>query len=252
MQAYPTNMNKKKTALVTGGAKGIGGAICEQLARDGYNIALNYNTSEKEALALKEKLASFTDIEIFKADVSYSEQVNAMFAEIEKSFDGIDVLVNNAGIAQQALFTDITDEMWQRMIGVNLTGAFNCCRRALPYMINNKYGAIVNIASMWGEVGASMEVHYSTAKAGLIGMTKALAKEVGLSGVRVNAVSPGVVLTDMMNSFSESDKENLKDETPLNSLGTPEDIAQAVSFLVSDNARFITGQVLSVNGGFVI
>lgn len=252
MQAYPTNMNKKKTALVTGGAKGIGGAICEQLARDGYNIALNYNTSEKEALALKEKLASFTDIEIFKADVSDSKQVNAMFDEIEKSFGGVDVLVNNAGIAQQALFTDITDEMWQRMIGVNLTGAFNCCRRALPYMINNKYGAIVNIASMWGEVGASMEVHYSAAKAGLIGLTKALAKEVGLSGITVNAVSPGVVLTDMMSTFSDEDKKSLADDTPMGTLGKAEDIASAVSYVVSDKARFITGQVISVNGGFVI
>ena len=162
------------------------------------------------------------------------------------------VLVNNAGIAEQSLFTDITDDMWARMIGTNLSGAFYCSREALKNMIHEKDGVIINIASMWGEVGASTEVHYSAAKAGLIGLTKALAKEAGLSGVRVNAVSPGVVLTDMMSGFSESDKEALREETPLNILGTPDDIAQAVSFLVSDKASFITGQVISVNGGFVI
>ena len=245
-------MDSKKTALVTGGAKGIGEAICVGLAKDGYNIAINYNSSEKEALSLKEKLSTYTDIEIFRADVSDSQQVNTMFNEIEKHFGGVDILVNNAGIAQQVLFTEITDEMWQKMIGVNLTGAFNCCRRALPYMINQKNGSIVNIASMWGEVGASMEVHYSASKAGLIGLTKALAKEVGLSGITVNAVSPGVVLTDMMSQFSDEDKKVLADETPVGVLGKAEDIASAVSFLVSEEARFITGQVLSVNGGFVI
>lgn len=242
----------KKTALVTGGAKGIGAAVCRALAKDGYNIALNFNTSEKEALSLKNELSAVTSVEIFKADVSDSEQVKKMFSEIENIFGGADVLVNNAGIAQQALFTDITDEMWQKMIGTNLTGAFNCCRSALPYMIREKCGSIINIASMWGEVGASMEVHYSAAKAGLIGLTKALAKEVGLSGITVNAVSPGVVLTDMMAQFSDEDKKVLADETPIGVLGTPEDIAAAVSFLASEKARFITGQVVSVNGGFVI
>ena len=241
-----------KVALVTGGARGIGKAICRALAKDGFKIAVNYNNSENEASALKKELSAITDVEIFKCDVSDSNAVKEMFFEISQKMGNVNVLVNNAGVAEQVLFTDTTDEMWQRMINTNLSSAFYCSREALRNMISDKNGVIINIASMWGEVGASMEVHYSTAKAGLIGMTKALAKEVGLSGIRVNAVSPGVVLTDMMNSFSESDKENLKDETPLNSLGTPEDIAQAVSFLVSDNARFITGQVLSVNGGFVI
>ncbi len=245
-------MKNNKTALVTGGAKGIGAAVCCSLAKDGYNIALNFNTSEKEALCLKDELSKITNIEIFKADVSDSIQVKKMFSKIENVFGGVDVLVNNAGIAQQALFTDITDEMWQKMIGVNLTGAFNCCRSALPYMIREKNGSIINIASMWGEVGASMEVHYSATKAGLIGLTKALAKEVGLSGVTVNAVSPGVVLTDMMSQFSDEDKKVLADETPLGILGTPEDIASAVRFLASEKAKFITGQVISVNGGFVI
>lgn len=246
------DMNNKKVALVTGGARGIGSAICRSLAKDGFKIAINYNNSEKEATALKNELSEITEVDIFKCDVSDSNSVNAMFLEISQKLGNVNVLINNAGIAEQVLFTDITDEMWQKMINTNLSGAFYCSREALKNMVNEKNGVIINIASMWGEVGASMEIHYSTAKAGLIGMTKALAKEVGLSGVRVNAVSPGVVLTDMMNAFSEEDKEILKDETPLNTLGTPEDIADAVSFLVSDKARFITGQVLSVNGGFVI
>ena len=245
-------MENRKCALVTGGARGIGKAICRALANDGYNIAINYSSSYDEAVKLKEELSIMTQAEIFKADVSDSQQVNDMFNAVEEIFGGVDLLVNNAGIAGQVLFTDITDDMWQRMIGVNLTGAFNCCRRALPRMINEKSGNIINIASMWGEVGASMEVHYSATKAGLIGLTKALAKEVGLSGIRVNAVSPGVVLTDMMSAFSDEDKELLKEETPLNTLGSPSDVADAVSFLASDKSKFITGQVLSVNGGFVI
>ena len=245
------SMNNK-VALVTGGARGIGRAICRSLANDGFKIAINYNNSEKDAQSLKVELSQITDAEIFKCDVSDADAVREMFSEISQKLGSVNVLVNNAGVAEQVLFTDITDEMWQRMINTNLSSAFYCSREALKNMINEKNGVIINIASMWGEVGASMEVHYSTAKAGLIGMTKALAKEVGLSGVRVNAISPGVVLTDMMNTFSEEDKEALKEETPLNALGTPEDIADAVSFLVNDKAKFITGQVLSVNGGFVI
>lgn len=245
-------MISKKVALVTGGARGIGSAICRSLVNDGFKIAINYNKSEKEALALKNELSKITEVEIFKCDVSDSVAVKRMFNEISQSLGNVSVLVNNAGVAEQALFTDITDEMWNKMINTNLSSAFYCSREALKTMINEKNGVIINIASMWGEVGASMEVHYSAAKAGLIGMTKALAKEVGLSGVRVNAISPGVVLTDMMSSFSEGDKQALKEETPLNTLGAPENIADAVSFLVSDKAAFITGQVLSVNGGFVI
>lgn len=245
-------MNNKKTALVTGGAKGIGSAICRALAKDGYKIAINYNSSQNEAVDLKNELSAITEVEIFKADVSDSKQVNEMFSQIQKTFGGVDVLVNNAGIAGQMLFTDITDETWQKMINVNLSGAFYCCREALRFMINKKSGKIINIASMWGETGASMEVHYSASKAGLIGLTKALAKEVGLSGVTVNAVSPGVIMTDMMKSFTEDDITALKDETPLNALGTVENVADAVSFLASRKADFITGQVISVNGGFVI
>ena len=241
-----------KVALITGGAKGIGAAICRALAENGYSIAINYNTSVCDAENIKKELSRVTDVEIFKADVSSSVDVNKMFDEVESRFGGVDVLVNNAGIAQQSLFTDVTDEMWHKMIDTNLSSAFYCCKRALPFMINKKQGVIVNVASMWGEVGASMEVHYSVSKAGLIGLTKALAKEVGLSGIRVNAVSPGVISTDMMSGFSAEDVDVLKNDTPLNRIGTPEDIANVEAFLVSDKAGFVTGQVFSVNGGYII
>ncbi|MBS7360236.1 MAG: 3-oxoacyl-ACP reductase FabG [Oscillospiraceae bacterium] len=245
-------MKENKVALVTGGAKGIGEAVCRALAKDGYALAINYNSSKKEAESLKRELSAVTDVEIFKADVSDSKEVDAMFSRIENRLGNVSVLVNNAGISEQALFTDITDDMWSKMINTNLSGAFYCSRRALKNMINEKSGVIINIASMWGEVGGSLEVHYSASKAGLIGLTKALAKEVGLSGIRVNAVSPGVIETDMMAHFTETDKNTLKDETPLNKLGTPKDVANAVSFLASERAEFITGQIISVNGGIVI
>ncbi len=241
-----------KVALVTGGAKGIGAEICRHLAKMGYNIAINYNSSETEAFALKHELSAICNAEIFKADVSSAEEVELMFAAVEDTMGSVDLLVNNAGIAQQALFTDITDEMWQRMIGVNLTGVFNCCKNALPDMVKRHSGNIINVTSMWGQVGASMEVHYSAAKAGVIGLTKALAKEVGLSGIRVNAVAPGVISTDMLASFTNEDMVMLKEETPLNRIGTVEDVAKAVCFLASEDSSFITGQVISVNGGFVI
>lgn len=243
---------KNKIALVTGGAKGIGAAICRELAHEGYTLAINYKSSETAAQSLKEELSRFTTVEIFEADVSDSSQVEEMFSAVESTLGEVNLLVNNAGIAQQSLFTDISDDMWQKMLGVNLSGVFYCCRRALKPMINEKSGKIINVTSMWGEVGASMEVHYSAAKAGVIGLTKALAKEVGLSGITVNAVSPGVVMTDMMKNFSKEDKEALKEETPLNRLGEPDDIAGMVSFLASSKADFITGQIISVNGGFVI
>ena len=242
-----------KTAVVTGASRGIGKATAKKLCENGYAVALIYkNSAEKVNEVKAELLGNGFVAECYRADVSDSVQVNAVFEKIENELGTVSVLVNNAGISSQSVFTDITDKMWQEMIGTNLTGVFNCCRAALPNMIKNHAGVIINIASMWGEVGASCEVHYSAAKAGVIGLTKALAKEVGVSGIRVNAVSPGVIKTDMLNAFSENDLEELKNETPLMRLGTPEDIANAVEFLVSEKASFITGQVLSVNGGFVI
>ena len=241
---------KNKVAFVTGGAKGIGSAIVKRLISDGYKVAFTYNNSEEKALALANEFDE--NCKAYKLDITDSNAVKTIVDDIENSFGEIHILVNNAGIAEQALFTDITDEMWHRMIDTNLSGAFYCSRAVLKYMINRKSGKIINIASIWGETGGSCEVHYSASKSGLIGMTKALAKEVGLSGITVNSVSPGVILTDMTSHFDEETMNALKEETPLNKIGTPEDVAGAVSFLASKDADFITGQNISVNGGMNI
>ena len=239
-----------KVAFVTGGAKGIGKAIVKRLLSDGYKVAFTYNISEEKAQKLCAD--SGADCKAFKLDVTDSNAVKTVVDDIEKNFGEIAVLVNNAGVAEQSLFTDITDEMWHRMIETNLSGAFYCSRAVLKYMINRKSGKIINISSIWGETGSSCEVHYSASKSGLIGMTKALAKEVGLSGITVNSVSPGVILTDMTSHFDEDTMNALKEETPLYRIGTPEDVAGAVSFLASKDADFITGQNISVNGGMNI
>ncbi len=235
----------KKVAVVTGGAKGIGSAIVKKLVNDGYSVAFTYNNSEEKALALCAEMGE--SCKAYKLDITDSKAVKNVVDNIERIFGEIAILVNNAGIAEQVLFTDITDEMWHRMIETNLSGAFYCSRAVLPYMINRKSGKIINISSIWGETGGSCEVHYSASKAGLIGMTKALAKEVGLSGITVNSVSPGVILTDMTSHFDEETMNLLKEETPLNKIGTPEDVAGAVSFLCSKDADFITGENISVN-----
>ncbi len=239
-----------KVAFVTGGAKGIGSAIVKRFIKDGYNVVFTYNNSEEKALALANELGEIC--KAYKLDITDSNAVNTAMADVEKTFGEIYVLVNNAGIAEQALFTDINDEMWHKMIETNLSGAFYCSRAVLKYMINRKNGKIINISSIWGETGGSCEVHYSASKAGLIGMTKALAKEVGLSGITVNCVSPGVILTDMTSHFNKDTMNELKEKTPLNKIGTPEDVAGAVAFLASADADFITGQDLAVNGGMNI
>ena len=239
-----------RCAIVTGASRGIGRAVAKRLARDGFSLALIYKNSADKAEELAEELEC--DAKIYKCDISESNSVNNTVEKIIEDFSGVFLLVNNAGIAQQKLFTDITDRDWQEMLSVNLSGAFYFSRAVLPYMIHNKSGKIINIASMWGETGGSCEVHYSAAKAGIIGMTKALAKETGLSGITVNAVSPGAVKTDMLSSFSEQELDLLQNDIPLNRLATAEDIANAVAFLASGEADYITGQVLSVNGGIVI
>ena len=242
----------KKTVVVTGASRGIGREIAIEFARNGYNVLANYNNSEKEAIELEKMLIEEGySIKVFKADVSKSYESDAMIEYCLKEFGGLDVLVNNAGISQDKLFTDITDEEWERMMSVNVTSVFNCSRRALQHMIWEKSGSIINITSMWGETGGSCEVHYSASKAAIIGMTKALAKEVGPSNIRVNAVSPGVIMTDMCAYYGEDTLNELKDETPLMKLGKPEDVAETVYFL-AEKAKFITGQVIGVNGGMVI
>lgn len=241
-----------RTAVITGGTRGIGRAAVKMFAEKGYRVAFLYRSSEEKANELVNELSNYTDVTAVKCDVSSSDSVNEAFKRIRAEFGSIDVLVNNAGIAQQKLFTDITDEDWTRMMGINAGGVFNCCRAALPDMIHKKSGRIINISSMWGQVGASCEVHYSASKAAVIGLTKALAKEVGPSGITVNCIAPGVVDTDMMSSFTDDIKAELADETPLCRLGTPDDVAKAIMFLASEEAGFITGQVLGVNGGFII
>ncbi len=243
-----------KTALVTGASRGIGTACAIALAKCGYNIVLNYNKSEKKALELSKIIADnyCVDVMCIKADVSDKAQVDEMVKKAEKKFSIIDVLVNNAGISLQKLFTDTSEEEWNEVISTNLTSVYNVTHAVLPLMIKEHVGSIINISSMWGEVGASCEVAYSASKAGVIGLTKALAKEVAPSSIRVNCITPGVIMTDMMSSFDENDLAFIKEEIPLGVFGTAKNVADTVAFLASEKASYITGQVIGVNGGMVI
>ena len=242
-----------KTVLVTGASRGIGRETALVFAKEGYNVIINYNTHGQDARRVKaEILNAGGRAEAIHADVSDRGQVEDMVGRARQLSGRIDVLVNNAGIAQQKLFTDITEQDLDRMFDINVKGMFHCTQAVLPQMISDKRGKIVNVSSIWGIVGASCEVHYSAAKAAVIGFTKALAKEVGPSGIQVNCVAPGVVETDMNASLDAYAREMLKEETPLGCIGKPSDIAQAILFLAEDKSRFITGQVLSPNGGMII
>ena len=234
----------KKTALITGSSRGIGRAIAILFARNNYNVVINYNKSEKEAQELYDMLSKENlNVRIFKADVSNVQEANALVNYTIGQFENIDVLVNNAGISKPCLFTDISYEQWDEMISTNLSSVFYVTKKALQYMLPNQSGHIINISSMWGLVGSSFEVDYSATQAGIIGMTKALAKELGPSNINVNAIAPGVIQTDMLNDLSQ--------DTPLMRIGKPEDIAKCALFL-AEQGDFITGQVISSNGGFVI
>ena len=242
----------RRIALVTGSSRGIGRAIALQLAQDGYAVAVNGRSPESVRAVAAEIIARGGDAKGYVCDVTDAEAVARMGDAVERELGTVTALVNNAGIAQQKLLTDVTDTEWRRMMASHVDGAFYTCRRFLPGMIRRQTGSIVNISSMWGQVGGSCEVPYSAAKAALIGFTRALAKEVGPSGIRVNCVAPGVIQTDMMAGFDEAALQELREDTPLCRLGTVQDVAQAAAFLLSDAAGFITGQVLAPNGGMII
>lgn len=241
------------TVIVTGASRGIGKACALAFGKSGANVIINYTRSKEKAEELCEYISKLGGRALpFCADVADRKAVDEMIAFAHSNFGSISILVNNAGIAEQIMFCDITEEKWDRMFAVDVKGVYNCIQAALPDMIHNKSGRIINISSMWGITGASCEVHYSAAKAAVIGMTKALAKELGPSGITVNAIAPGVISTEMNGNISEEIMSELKEETPIGRIGTPEDIAETALFLASPKASFITGEVISVNGGFVI
>ena len=243
----------KDKVLITGASRGIGLATAQLFAAKGHPVVLNYNKNRESAFAAARAINAAGGIAMaIQADVSDRAQVEAMFAEIESQLGGVDILINNAAVARQCLFTDISPEEWRNTFAVNVDGMFHCSQLALPHMLRQHKGCIVNLSSMWGQVGASCEVLYSATKAAVIGLTKALAQEAGPGGVRVNCVAPGVIDTEMNAHLSAEAMDTLKNDTPLMRLGTPEDVANAIYFLTSHNASFITGQVLSPNGGYVV
>ena len=240
-----------KTVLITGAAKGIGKAMAITFAKNGYSVGINYNSSIDDAEKLKSELLSLgVDVEAFKADVSNPIEVNNLAKSFINRFGHIDVLINNAGVSCAKPLSDIEVCEWDSIITTNLSSAFYLTKALLPYFLKNKEGSIINISSIWGEYGASCEVPYSASKAGLIGFTKALSKELGLSGIRVNSISPGFIETDMTSCYSDEDKAEFIKGLSLQRLGTPQEIADVAFFLASDKAKYITGQNICVDGGF--
>ncbi len=243
----------KKSAIITGGSGDIGSAVCKALAAKGYNIIVNYNKNKNKADALSSSLRLLgCEAYAFKADVSNKKEVFDMMNFALEKFGRIDLLVNNAGKSYIDTITSLEDEKAEEIFSVNLKGTYLCCKEASKIMVHQKCGKIINISSMWGDIGASCEVAYSASKAGINGLTKALAKELALSGITVNAVSPGLIATKMNETVSTDDLNSFVEEIPLGRIGTVEDIAKSVIFLASDDADYITGQILSVSGGYVI
>jgi len=242
-----------RTVLITGASRGIGAETARRFAAAGYAVALNYDRSEAQAQALAEELtAAGHEALAVRADVSDPVQVRNMVDNVLDKFCQLDILVCNAGVSWQGLLTDMDDREWRRLCAVNLDGVFYCCRAVIPHFVRRKAGKIITVSSMWGQVGASCEAAYSAAKAGVIGLTKALAKELGPSGVTVNCVAPGVIATEMNRRLTAADLDALRQETPLERIGAPADAAESILFLASPGADFITGQVLAPNGGLVI
>ncbi|MCK9575183.1 MAG: 3-oxoacyl-ACP reductase FabG [Clostridia bacterium] len=245
--------NNKSTVIITGASRGIGRCTAELFAKNGYNVLINYLNSKVVAEKLVLSLNSMGySADCYKADVKNIKQVKEMVDYTINKFGGINVLVNNAGIALQKLFLDTTEQDFDNIIDVDLKGTFNAIKCTLPFMTDQKSGKIINISSVWGMVGGSCEVVYSAAKSGIIGLTKALAKELGIWNIQVNCVAPGIIDTDMNKNLSEQNIAELKDSTPLRRIGKPEEIAETILFLASDKANFITGQIISPNGGFII
>lgn len=244
----------KTTVLITGASRGIGAECARTFAKNGYNVAINYFRSEKNALDLKAEINDGGGVaEIFKADVSDEKQVEEMISAVVKRFGKVNVLVANAGVAKSGVFSDMTQSDFDKIFDTNVRGVFNVVKGVLPHMYERESGSIVTISSIWGQTGGSCEVLYSMSKAAIIGMTKALAKEVAPMHIRVNSVSPGAIDTDMLSGLTDEEKEDFIMQTPLNRLGEPKDVADAVLFLADDDkSSFITGHVLSVNGGYFI
>ena len=242
---------EKKIIIITGASRGIGREIAKTLAREGYTIIANYNKSEKEAQKLKKELQEENkEIDIYKANIANEEETQEMIKYVIKKYKKIDVLINNAGIDKIQLVTEVTKKDWDEIINTNLYGTFYISQQAAKNMIQNKQGKIINISSIWGQIGASMEVVYSISKAGVDGLTKALAKELGPSGIQVNSIAPGFIKTEMNSNFNEQEINEIKDEIPLQKLGECEDIAGCIKWLIED--KYVTGQIIAINGGWSI
>ena len=243
-----------RAVLITGASRGIGAAVARRFAREGWRVGVNYRTSRGRAEALAAEIAAAGgQTALLPGDVSDPAQAAALVRAAEEQLGPLDALVCNAGVAlPQQLLTDTTDQQWRRVMGVDLDGVFYTMRAVCPHMVRRQQGSIVTVSSMWGVTGGSCEAAYSAAKAGVIGLTKAMAKELGPSHIRVNCVAPGVINSDMVQVLGQETLRDLAEQTPLGRLGTPEDVAHAVAFLASDKASFLTGQILAADGGFIV